>query len=341
MQLGHCAHASRGDCTLRHVAVALERAERRRSRRCGSRPLVGRAGVTLIELMVSLVLLGIVAGGMMRIIVRQQKFYTGNSGVLDTRSNVRQGVAVLQSSLRGIRPQQDISPGGMGKTYLEFREPRGSSVICGIDVGRTTIVVPPPELSSGAGLTSWLQQPQLGDGVLVYNTETRTWIDGLPAANSITGTEPSEGSGTCTDLISGIDPAMSSADAARGWSITLANPLPAEVKPGASIRFFRHARYELMQASDGEWYLGYYDCSACTEDDLVPVSGPYLSKDADPPGLEFIYRDQLGNETTDPTALRRIEITLRSQSGSIIDMEGRARDFYQDSLTTSVTLRNF
>lgn len=307
--------------------------------RRGSDSFRFRSGVTLVELMITLVLLGIVAGGMMRIIVRQQKFYNGNSGVLDTRSNVRQGIAVLQSSLRGVKPDQDIYTGGMGETYLEFREPRGSSVICGIDVARTTIVVPPPELSNGAGLSSWLQQPQLGDSVLVYDTKTKVWIDGVGGENQIIGTEPSEGSGTCTGIVT--DPA----DAARGWSITLKDKVPPDVELGASLRFFRKARYQLMQASDGDWYLGYYDCNPLRPvkfcDDLTPVSGPYLSKDANPPGLQFTYRDAAGTVTTDPNVLRRIDITLRSRSGSVIDIDGHAKGFYSDSLSTSVAVRNF
>jgi hypothetical protein len=71
--------------------------------------------------MITLVLLGIVAGGMMQIIAKQQKFYNGNSGVLGTRSNVRQGVTVFQSDLRGINPRRDIYAGEMKSTSIEFR----------------------------------------------------------------------------------------------------------------------------------------------------------------------------------------------------------------------------
>ena len=297
-----------------------------------------RRGVTLIELMITLVLLGIVAGGMMRIIVRQQKFYNGSSSVLGTRSNVRQGIAVFQSDLRAINPGLDVYAGYMKPTRLDFREPRGNSVVCAFDKSTpNVIVVPPPVLSGDAILTSWLQKPELGDSVLVYDPKGRAW---LSLGYEITGTAPSEGSGTCT----GIAPA---ADWSRGWKITLKNDLqpnlPDTLAVGASVRFYRRASYELTQAADNEWYLAFSDCNVTRATpcfDPIPIAGPYLAPDNDPPGLQLEYFDASGSATTTPSALRRIDITLRSQGTTPVDMDGRAKGFYRDSLKTSLAVRN-
>jgi hypothetical protein len=285
--------------------------------------------VTLIELMITLVLLGIVAGGMMQIIVRQQKFYNGNSGVLGTRSNVRQGIAVFQSDLRALNPGLDVKAGDMKSTSFAFREPRGSSVVCAIDGTQQTLVVPPPVLSNGAGLTSWVEAPQVGDSVLAYDTDARAW---LTVGRAITGSQPTEGSGSCAGLVP-------VADQGRGWKITLDGALGGKVAVGAPLRFFRHAKYELAQAGDGEWYLAFSDCTpSCS--DPQPIAGPYLAPDNSPPGMALSYLDQNGNPTTDPTQLRLIDIILRSRSSTQVDMEGRKKGFYQDSLRTSIAVRN-
>lgn len=303
-----------------------------KERRHGRRRTL-RRGVTLIELMITLVLLGIVAGGMMQIIVRQQKFYNGNSGVLGTRSNVRQGVAVFQSELRALNPSLDVYAGEMKSTSFEFREPRGSSVVCAIDGAQQTIVVPPPVMSNDAVLTSWAQSPEVGDSVLAYDTDARAW---LAVGVAIGGSKPTEGSGVCTGLVP-------LTDLARGWKITLSDALGGKVAVGAPIRFFRHARYELAKAADEDWYLAFSDCSPARTpecSDPEPIAGPYLAEDNDPPGMELSYFDASGNPTTDPTQLRLIDIVLRSQSSTKVEMDGRAKGFYQDSLRTSIAVRN-
>lgn len=296
-----------------------------------------RKGVTLIELMITLVLLGIVAGGMMQIIVKQQKFYNGNSSVLGTRSNVRQGIAVFQSDLRALNPALDVYSGNMKPTSLEFREPRGSSVVCAFDkASPSVIVVAPPVLSNGALVTSWLEAPVLGDSVLVYDPLARSWI---ATGFEITGTNPSESSGTCTGIVP-------TADMSHGWKITLKDDgvvLPDSLTVGASVRFFRRATYALKQAADGDWYLSFGDCNPtrstpCT--DPVPIAGPYLAEDNTPPGLQLDYFDEAGNATTTPADLRRIDITLRSRGTTPVDMDGRKKGFYEDSLAISLAVRN-
>jgi prepilin-type N-terminal cleavage/methylation domain-containing protein len=303
-------------------------------------PRARRPGLTLIELLIVLVLLGVVAGGMLGIVARQQQFYTGNAGIIETRGSVRQGLTVLQGVLRTISPKNgDIY--SMGRTFVELREPTGSSIICQFGVTRNLIVLPPTALSAGTGLTSWLAAPQIGDSVLIYDsgrkvgTADDTWDKNDVTVAPIAGTTCPTSTGFTT----------TAAEAAAGWTITLRNTLALSVLQGAAVRFFRPARYELFQASDGLWYLGMRDCMtgplAASCSGLTAITGPFLpAAESGPSGLELTYYDVTGAVTSDPSQVRRIDIVLRARSASVVNTPGRPSGIYQDSLATSVTVRN-
>lgn len=298
-----------------------------------------RRGFTLVELLVAMVLLAIVAGGMMSIIVRQQQFYSGSAGVLETRGSVRDGMAMLTSDLRSLSPPHgDLY--SMGRTFIDFRLATGAAITCTINVNRRSVTVPPLVLASNAGLTSWISSPQSGDSVLVYDADTSVgaaddkWDSAqVSAAATASATCPTTSGFTAT-----------SGEASSGWLIPLNDTLTSTVKVGAALRFFRHARYQLFQASDGLWYLGFYDClasrsPACTS--LQPVSGPYLpAANSGPSGLELTYFDATGAATTTPSLVRRIGIVTRAKSRSMIHTPGRAAGFYQDSLVAFLAVRN-
>ena len=300
-----------------------------------------RRGLTLVELLIVIVLLGIVAGGMMGIIVKQQQFYAGSAGVMDTRANVREGMAVLTSDLRALAPaQNDIY--AMGRTFIEFRLNQGVAVVCTLDPTRTVITVPPTNLAQRNGFTSWISAPQSGDSVLIFDpgpksgTSDDSWDPGQLGAAA----QPGATCPTTTGLTT------LASEQTNGWQFTLQNALTSTyVAPGSAIRVFRRVRYELYQEADGNWYLGYYDClpgrtPLCQT--LQPVSGPYLpAANTGTSGLELSYFDSTGTATTVPTLVRRIRIMLRSQSERIVKTLGRQTGFYQDSLATSVAVRNF
>jgi prepilin-type N-terminal cleavage/methylation domain-containing protein len=298
-----------------------------------------RRGFTLIELLVAIVLLAIVAGGMMGIIVRQQQFYSGSAGVLETRGSVRDGMAMLMSDLRSLSPKKgDIY--SMGRTFIDFRLSTGAAITCTINVNRRSVTVPPLVVSTNNGLTSWISSPQNGDSVFVYDADTTAsagddkWdVEQLSAAATSAANCPTTSGFTTT-----------AAEASSGWLVPLNDTLNSTVAVGAALRFFRHARYELFQASDGLWYLGFYDClasrsPACTT--LEPVSGPYMpAANSGPSGLELTYYDSTGAVTANDSLVRRIGIVTRAKSRSMIHTPGRAAGFYQDSLSVFLAVRN-
>src|SRR2546429_6633629 len=61
-----------------------------------------RAGFTLIELVIAMVLMSLVGGAIVKLLLRQQRFYNSTSDLIQTRQQIRQAAAMVPSDLRGI-----------------------------------------------------------------------------------------------------------------------------------------------------------------------------------------------------------------------------------------------
>ncbi len=95
------------------------------------------------------------------------------------------------------------------------------------------------------------------------------------------------------------------------------------VPVGAPIRAFHRYTYRLQQ-DEGAWWLARDDGS-----NVDLLAGPFAG---DGSGLAFVYRDELGQETSDPARLVRLDMRLVSQ------VPGGIQD--RDTLTATVRLRN-
>jgi len=299
-----------------------------------------RGGFSLAELMVVVVLLGIVMGGLMQVITRQQRFYRGTREVIETRSSVRQGIDVLRSELRGVSSiGGDIFSGEMNETSIEFRSTSGSSMICSIAVpGGATFVIPPQGiLAAGAELSTWRTPPQVGDEVFIYDNgaDAATADDSWTPIRTVTSVTPLVGACAGSGYVA-------AGDAGRtGYRLTVAPALTLTIPAGTPVRLFRRVRYELYEATDRRWYLGFSECRpTCTA--LEPVSGPYLPRvTGQPSGLGLYYFDVDGNATTDRFRVARIDVAVRAESEQSIDVNGGGtRKNFRDTSRVAIGLRN-
>jgi prepilin-type N-terminal cleavage/methylation domain-containing protein len=297
-----------------------------------------RRAFTLVEILMVIVMLGMVMAVMMKVIVGQQRFYRGTADIAETRTSVRDAVSLLKSELRALSPSSGeiIS---MSSSSIDFWAPIAVSVVCNIASGRSTFTVPPLTLAINNSMTSWITPPQKGDSVLVVDlgakdgTADDKWVGYRMNSNA----SPNASCPVTSFLTT------TAAEAAQGWTIPINTTLAPKVAPGSAVRVLRHAHYELYQASDGNWYLGYYDCpdNVCTT--IQPVSGPYLPPSASgASGLTLTYYDNTG-ALLDPSvaanrfAVARIDVTTRAMSRS--DTHG-AGGKHIDSLRTTIALRN-
>jgi prepilin-type N-terminal cleavage/methylation domain-containing protein len=303
-----------------------------------------RRGVTLPEMMVVLVLLGLVVGGLMTVLVRQQRFYTGTSEIIQTKGSARQAIDILSSELRGISTStrsilpNDVDIYAMTDASLTFRSQFGGSVLCTIDPTRTVVTLPPQTLALQNSLTSFLSDARAGDSVFVFDEGATPGANDDVWQRAALVNDP--GAGNCP--VAPVGFTSSAAEAATGMQVTLDRALPGSVALGAPIRFFRPAGYSLYQEAGGDWWLGYFSCpaNACTQ--LQPVSGPYrpYAGAGGASGLGFAYFDSTGAPTGDPSQVARIDVVARAQSQYDLDVANVRNRKYQDSLAVSIAVRN-
>lgn len=282
-------------------------------------------GFTLTEMLLSVVLLGAILGAVSTVAIRQQRARDAIARRIAARRAVHEGALLLRGELRALGPLHAAGPaiGEIAADHVEFRSLLGSSVACAIDPSRTVLDI--PGQAPGGILTSWTTAPVSGDTVLVYASsvlpDSATWMPVVLAA------DPSPG-GACPVESGLADDASSAPPPLR---LRFGAPLAAAIRPGASLRFVRTARYQLYRGGDGRWYLGYADClatraMACAA--IQPVSGPYA-----PGGVRFAFLDSAGSPVASAASVARVAIVLRSEaSGTAVALA--------DSLTVLVTLRN-
>jgi prepilin-type N-terminal cleavage/methylation domain-containing protein len=290
-----------------------------------------RHGVSIIELMISLTIFGLVMAGVMSAITEQTRFQTGAARVVGSQRSLRHISDLLPSELRALGTGAgDIY--SMNASSIDLRVTTGSSVVCAVAAGGMSVTIPPVQLATAVPLTSWRDVPLAGDSVFIFDEGASTarnddvWrtyrLTAAPAA------------GTCATA-TGFT--RSAAEAAAGMTLTVATAIPATTVAGAPIRFFRRARYALATGADGRWYLGYTECAAaCGPLDMVagPVSAPSSR------GVGFTFRDSLGMVTAAPAEVAFVELELHTDGAPVGERSRMRSGALADSLRVSVAVRN-
>ena len=96
-------------------------------------------GITLVELIVVLVLIGLVGTTIGHTLVRQQRFYRGTTELLHAREGVRDAMELLSTDIRGMSVADTVRL--LADSAIEFFANVGSSVVCQ-RLGSTAVGLP-------------------------------------------------------------------------------------------------------------------------------------------------------------------------------------------------------
>lgn len=269
-----------------------------------------RAGFTLVELLIVVVLGGFVLAAVFQVLVSNQRVYTAQSASVMGQQTVRGAVELLTAEIRELSTIADPALGSdllvMESDRIQMRVMRKVAVTCGINS------LDPLEVRAsimGAAFAS-------GDSVLIHadgaeSPDDYFWARGVISETPATGTPAACGSEVSRRLrIDDISPAIGTTD----------------VDAGSLIRSYETVEYTTVTL-DGETYLGRSLGGA-----MEPVIGPL----APTGGLRFDYLDIDGAPTTTPDDVRTIRVTVQTLSGAR-DARG---DQIADSLSVFVNPRN-
>jgi prepilin-type N-terminal cleavage/methylation domain-containing protein len=307
-----------------------------------------RSGFTLVEILMVLILMGLFGTAIVKLLLRQQRFYTSTSQLINTRQQIHQAAFMLPAELRAISRQGgDIAV--MTDSSLEIRSIFGTSVACLVNVASAWVSTVPVSNLKGSAMTSWKILPAVNDSVAIYDDGASisqnddSWrLSRITAVLAVTGNVAGAGCPSSTGLTQAADLTVSN----PSYRLTITPAPLATTLSGASMRFFRHVHYSLWKwATDGQWYLAYYDCvpnrvPVCTTPQ--PIAGP-LRPYAAPgttSGLEFTYYDSTGVVTATKTLVARIRLVVRGQGTATINLTGAAAVPLRDSLRVEIGLRN-
>jgi Prokaryotic N-terminal methylation motif len=298
-----------------------------------------RAGVTLAELLVVMLLFGIIGMALVKTMTRQEQFYSDQKNLLAARRELRLGANFMPMDLRSMS-----SSGGdiisMAENQIVILAPIGTSIVCARTA--TNIFIPPANLAKNI-LTAWYSTPAVGDSAMVYNenllkgSEDDKW-----ERFQITDMDKSS---LCTPSPY-MDAVLDAPATKPRYRMTLDHNIPDSVKVGAVVRFVRPVRYRIEQlGAGGRWYLTMAEYANNAWGASQQIAGPYRAfqaGDANPSGLQFRYYDTLGTRlatSANTKNVGRVDVYLRADGGAA-RMIGRNGALLKDSVLMRIGVRN-
>ena len=256
-----------------------------------------RRAFTLIEMVVSLTLTGLVLALVSAISLRQQWIVSDLGERRAVSERLREAAVLLPIQLRSASPE-DLREAA--DTALELRATIAIASVC--DTAGADIILAP------SGDAVMLSPIEPGDSAWVLTPD-----DTLDWRGARVVTVASRAPGACNAL----GPTLSDAELHAPRTALSLVPMPAN-PIGMLVRVTRPMRYSLYRASDGDWYVGAREWNNVLSrfNSIQPIVGPFLKASAG--GLLFRYADStdalLATPVVDPRRVALIEAQLRAET---------------------------
>ena len=290
-------------------------------------------GVTLVELLVGIVMIGIIGLALAKVFTRVMSASGAQVQIAATQGEARIGSLMLPLEFREIGYDTIPEPGepatsdliAIDDDRLSFYASRGVSVTCGsLDPNRLVFQIRRPIVGQ--------RMPEVTDRFLLFLEVERSnglddrWVEMTVRSVNLNA--------TCDG-----DPAITITLAAVPELLPGAEMQVTNETLGGPIRWFEAVEYAPMQ-DGGEWFVGRRSLSL-SEASFTPVIGPL----SDAAGIDFTYYNAAGTvmdlTTADPLDVRSIGIRVTTVTDGAVSLAGSTtRASGSFSVVTRVALRN-
>jgi type II secretory pathway pseudopilin PulG len=295
---------------------------------------VKRAGLTLVELLVTLVLIAGIGTIVSKMMLDQQRFYQRMNEQMGVRRELRSAMSMMPGDMRSLS-----SVGGdiisFDATTLRYRSTIGASIICA-KAAANTLDIPPLDMARTT-LTAWSSTPVAGDTVYAFRADSMGAGGDSWTAHRIVSVTPSSALCAASPYIDALDLGK-----AR-YRLVVSPDVADSVKVGAAIRFLRSTEYSVVAGESGKYYVGRSEYIGGAWSAPTPVLGPFTAPTAaGTGGMRFAMFDSTGAEVSPAgnlSSISRIDLTLRGEGSSSSGKVAGKTDS-KDSIAFRIALRN-
>ena len=278
-----------------------------------------RAGFSLAELLVAVVLLGIVGGALTRLLVDQMRFFDKVQVTRGARSAARNSMNVMLSELRMVQDSGGVTNIANDNKSITVLVPYRFGIICGTTANVTTVSMLP-----GDSLTL-AQASFYGYGYRSRTTGRYTLVSG--------GSAPSaSASPTICTTTAGISTVSVNGRSGNIYDIS-SSPIPSSQGPGRPIMFYQQVTYSFQSSTLFPGKVGLFRAvNGGTAEELM---APFTST------ARFRYY-QSGDDTSRTTApalsdIRGIALVLNAEEAR---KPAGSANFGQQKMMTSIFFKN-
>ena len=288
----------------------------------------GRGGFTLIEVLVSLVLVVLLGGVIFQVVQGESRFATVQSAREEVQQNSRGALEILGSELRSVQRAGLVRADTSSITFLL---PRVWGVSCGKNAGVLAAIFPSAggvsfDVNSASGL--------LGDttatGTGVWSPSPNPSVSARATVTALTALNPALGvsGNACASVRTSTD--------ANGYlkAYTISGSNIPTVPSGNTLYLYQYVSYDVAQSGTEWWIRRNLGTGSTTQQ---PLAGPLNGAN----GLAFAYWDANGNAIASPiTALATLKTIARIRITVTTVSRTKGRTNLTNRQSTSVVLRN-